>query len=384
MEQIFLQFDELYTENPLFNDLIQSVQHCDLCPRLFCRSKILSIENGNIHSKVLFIAEAPGRLGANKTGIPLHGDRTGKNFELFLKNIGWNRDDIFITNAVLCNPQQENGNNATPTLEEIENCSAYLEMTISLVNPEVIVTLGQRALDALNIICRHSVTLSQDVASEVKWNGRVIFPLYHPSPRVHIHRSQSVQRSDYMKLQKYIHPGAGIKERKRTQPKPLKNSEIIQDVARAFLSLFPQQWVSQFRLTKLFYLFDLEAKRLLGSTYACPVYLRQEYGPWPPDLFNALSELGGHEIHITTNKKRVEYRINTSLCPDIQLPDEIMAIINGVYERYGTKNDSDLRKAVYLTSPMKYILKQEKRGNKMQNVPVLYKDKEAQETNEDA
>ena len=48
-----------------------------------CRRKVFSEANGNIDSKALFIAEAPGRLGADKTGIPLYGDRTGDNFELW-------------------------------------------------------------------------------------------------------------------------------------------------------------------------------------------------------------------------------------------------------------------------------------------------------------
>jgi uracil-DNA glycosylase len=74
-----------------FNDLVESVQHCDLCPRLRGCRKVLSSANGNVESKVLFVAEAPGRLGADRTGVPLFGDRTGDNFEALLGNIGWRR-----------------------------------------------------------------------------------------------------------------------------------------------------------------------------------------------------------------------------------------------------------------------------------------------------
>jgi DNA polymerase len=163
MKMLFDLYEKV-SPNPRFNDLIQTVQHCDLCPRLCCQNKILSSSNGNIESKVLFVAEAPGRLGADKTGIPLYGDRTGSNFESLLGNIGWKREDVFITNAVLCNPKNDSGNNRTPTQEEIDNCSVYLEMTISLINPEVIITLGQTALAALNMISPHNLQLSQDVA----------------------------------------------------------------------------------------------------------------------------------------------------------------------------------------------------------------------------
>ena len=128
-----------------FADMVEAVQHCTLCPRLCNRTKVLSAKNGNLDSRVLFVAEAPGRLGADRTGIPLHGDQTGNNFEKLLGNVGWNREDLFITNAILCNPREENGNNGTPSFDEISNCVYYLAMTIELVNPDVVVSLGATA-----------------------------------------------------------------------------------------------------------------------------------------------------------------------------------------------------------------------------------------------
>lgn len=160
-----------FSKEDRFKDLVESVQHCDICPRLCARRKVLSSANGSLDSKVLFVAEAPGRLGADRTGVPLCGDRTGDNFELLLANIGWRRQDVFITNAVLCNPKQENGNNATPTAEEIGNCSAYLEMVIALVSPDVVVTLGATALTALDLLMPHGIELRQGVAQLVPWRG---------------------------------------------------------------------------------------------------------------------------------------------------------------------------------------------------------------------
>ena len=144
------------------------------------------------------MAEAPGRLGADRTGIPLYGDRTGDNFEALLGNVGWRREEVFITNAVLCNPKKENGNNGTPTREEISNCSAYLEMTITLIAPDVIVTLGATALTALSMLSPHGIELREGVAQVVPWRGTRFFPLYHPGPRATIHRSLTKQRSDFM------------------------------------------------------------------------------------------------------------------------------------------------------------------------------------------
>ena len=50
-----------------FEKLVSSINSCKKCQRMCNRKKVLSYENGNINSKVMFIAEAPGRLGAEQT-----------------------------------------------------------------------------------------------------------------------------------------------------------------------------------------------------------------------------------------------------------------------------------------------------------------------------
>jgi len=193
-----------------FDALVSSVKGCSSCQRMCGRTKVLSRENGNITSKVIFIAEAPGRHGADRTGIPLHGDKTGDNFEELLKHIGWERKNVFITNAVLCNPRNDKGNNAPPKPEEMRNCGNYLERTIETVNPDVIVTLGKKALNALSYIKSHNFTLSESAAQKLSWNNRVLFPLYHPSDRAKRYRRKEKQKSDFAALKRIVDPMAGI------------------------------------------------------------------------------------------------------------------------------------------------------------------------------
>jgi len=174
------------------------------------RTKVLSEKNGNIGSKVMFIAEAPGRLGADRTGEPLQGDKTGDNFEELLEYIGWERKNVFITNAILCNPRGDEGNNAPPKSKEIRNCNNYLKRTIELVNPDVIVTLGGKALNALNYINGHSFILSKSVSQELSWNKRTLFPLYHPGNRAKRYRKKEAQMSDFAALKCIVDPSTGI------------------------------------------------------------------------------------------------------------------------------------------------------------------------------
>src|SRR5690606_25553634 len=109
----------IYDKDRQFEKLVDSIENCRLCPDMECRAKVFSENNGNIYSNVLFIAEAPGRLGADRTRIPLFGDQTGVNFQRLINTIGWTRDKFFITNAILCNPRNEKGNNMTPTKDHI-------------------------------------------------------------------------------------------------------------------------------------------------------------------------------------------------------------------------------------------------------------------------
>jgi len=360
-----------------FQDLVESVQNCDLCARLCGNRKVLSSANGSINSKVLFIAEAPGRLGADRTGIPLHGDRTGVNFETLLSNIGWNREELFITNAVLCNPRNENGNNGTPTPDEIANCSAYLEMVIEVVRPDVIVTLGVTALDALSLILPHSISLRQNVATPVPWRGSILFPLYHPGPRAIIHRSLPKQRADYMQLAKIVHPSKGLIEQKKSPAKtmslPFLEANPAQQVIQSLLSLGGQ--MTLFKLTKLLYLIDLFSLEKLGQMCVSDLYLRQVDGPWSPRLKDILSSMQGYEVRQFSSRQVPMVAPGPSPRSEVQLSDAILNIITEVFHTYGSLSNSALKTAVYRTEPMKFILLEESQGKKMVNKPVLYKGK---------
>ena len=184
----------------LFTKLIERTHTCDLCPRMRHRKRVLGPSNGSLDSPLVIIAEAPGRLGADKFGIPLYGDQTGSNFQGLISGAGINRKSIFITNAVLCNPRSADGNNNSPTSTEIRNCSQYLGETLEIIKPKYVVTLGATALASLNAIEPHWIKLSYGIGRLFSWNRYKVYPLYHPSPRAFIHRSKVQQIEDYKGL----------------------------------------------------------------------------------------------------------------------------------------------------------------------------------------
>lgn len=162
--------------------------------------RVLTDLNGPWDAQVVFVAEAPGRLGAEVTGVPLFGDRTGDRFEELLSVMKWNRSDVFITNAVLCNPRDEHGNNDTPTRKEIANCSQLLKRTLDVINPVLVVALGRVALDALRAISDHEADLRTHAGNVIPWANRRLGILYHPGPRTAVHRSWELQLRDAQQI----------------------------------------------------------------------------------------------------------------------------------------------------------------------------------------
>ena len=198
-----------------FDSLVRDAARCKLCERMCERQAVLSERNGPLRPSVMFIAEAPGRRGGDRTRIPLTGDMSGRNFEIFLSATGLTRARIFITNSVLCNPR-EGERNVRPTAAEIANCRPFLARQIELLEPPIVATLGTVALSALEAIEPHGLKLARDVAKVFDWYGRKLIPLYHPSPHVVNGRRRPEQQiGDYQAIANLLKT-LGEDEEKRT------------------------------------------------------------------------------------------------------------------------------------------------------------------------
>ncbi len=191
-----------------FLKIAEKARNCRICEAMSDKTAVLSELNGSLEPKVLFIAEAPGRQGADRTRKPFSGDKSGTNFQVLLDSIRLKRNEIFITNTVLCSPRSETGANRKPSKKEIKNCAEFLEKTIRSIDPKIIVTLGSVALEALKTIEYHQIILKSDAGGIFRWNGRILVPLYHPSPQVVAsHRRMSEQLEDFKAVAEAINRG---------------------------------------------------------------------------------------------------------------------------------------------------------------------------------
>lgn len=332
-------------------------------------ARVLSFAAGNLNASVLFVGEAPGRLGADQTEIPFHGDAAGKNFEDLLAMAGIPRDTVFVSNAALCNPKDAKGNNATPTLGELQNCSAFLRRQIELVNPEIVVTLGAAALKAASLIEAHGLSLAEAVRTANRWFGRTLVPLYHPGQRAMVHRSLANQRSDYQFV-------AELARRRSLSRRKASGSTRADVLAACRYLLSAKGEVSYFELHKFIYLAEYLHIRKTGERLTSAYFVRQKDGPYCVDIH--VSRLKRSDPSITTRTKGAKLFIGLRGAAQAELlaaPDTVdetlKATLDDVVARYSFSSEADLKKAVYLTAPMRLMLRREQQEKiNLYNAPI--------------
>ena len=348
---------ETQTKHSRFGKLVEEVQACRRCPRMCDSARVLNFSAGSLNADLVFVGEAPGRLGADETEVPFHGDASGRNFEDLLAFAGISRNDVFVTNAVLCNPKDGSGNNATPNPSEVANCQEYLRRQIELVNPKIIVALGNTALKALGRIEAHSYTLSQHVRTVHPWFSRLLIPLYHPGQRAMVHRSFANQRSDYQFVAEQWRRFAQVRRKNFGATR----ADVIA-IARYLLGCCGA--ISYFGLHKLAYLTEYLHVRKSGRRLTAAYFIRQKDGPYCTDLEIDRIRKADDSIRVFKDENKLCLRLGNNQTPQLfsqreEISGEARAAADEAILRYGDKSDSELKTAVYLTAPMRFLLRRE-------------------------
>lgn len=170
-----------------FAQLSKSVQSCQLCENLVKTRNMPVMGYGDFNADIFIIGEAPGRLGADMTGVPFTQDRSGVFLQKLLCKLGFNESEpecihpilkrVYITNIVKCNPQSNNGTNRSPVTEEISSCMNYLEKELEIIRPKLVITLG---LPASKVMLGNDFNGKQ-FGKFIKKHDFSILPLWHPA-----------------------------------------------------------------------------------------------------------------------------------------------------------------------------------------------------------
>lgn len=339
-----------------FAILVGDAKACALCPRMAQSTRVIGYASGKLDSNIFIIGEAPGRLGADASAIPFHGDKAGENFESLLEQVGLSRNECFVTNAALCNPKDENGNNATPTQGELQNCSGHLKRQLDLIEPVIVVTLGAQALRAIKSIEDHTIDLAVGVRKKWSWYGRILVPLYHPGQRAMVHRSFFNQLADYKFLAETY--ARCLKGNNRIGTDGSPTTATVTSIAARLIA--KSGALSYFALHKLFYLTEYEYFRRKGSRATSAYIVRQKEGPYTFELHIKKLKKAINGLNIWTQDDRLMLGGTSQLFDDDGLQQEMREIIDYVITKYGVADDSELKRVVYLTAPMRAILRREK------------------------
>ncbi len=165
----YLSFD-MYTKDKL--------QNCQLCDLHKTRLNALAGE-GNIHARIMLIAQAPGELEDKENRMFI--GPSGIMLDKLLQQSHISREEIYITNLIKCILPQ----NRRPKQREIMACSKYLNMEIAEIKPRILAPLGYFATKYLfekyaltKFTKKEFPTL---LGNKFKVEDKIIYPLSHPA-----------------------------------------------------------------------------------------------------------------------------------------------------------------------------------------------------------
>lgn len=164
-------------------------EDCRNCDAL-CETRTQVVHGyGDVGADFVFVGEVPGE-GADRTGHPFTGDETGETLQDILRVLGFSNsppdsakpdlDNVYLTYLTRCRHPDR-----SPTDDEVRNCEGFLTAEIRMINPEIIVPVGQRPLEALafeyTTTSPDQFDIERDHATTVRGRGFELVPLLPPA-----------------------------------------------------------------------------------------------------------------------------------------------------------------------------------------------------------
>ena len=128
--------------------------------------------SGEPDADLMFVGEGPGQR-EDELGLPFVG-RSGELLDQLLGEIDLRRDQVYIANVVKCRPP----GNRDPQQDEIDACKGYLRDQLRLVDPKVVVTLGNFST---KLLLRTEVGITRLRSVVYEWWGRYLVATFHPA-----------------------------------------------------------------------------------------------------------------------------------------------------------------------------------------------------------
>lgn len=171
-------------QNRLLNPFSMD-EACTNCPEL-CETRTELVHGyGDVGGEFVFVGERPGP-GADGTGVPFTGDTAGERLQYVLGELGFSLSEpdaerpklqnVYLTNLTRCRHPER-----PPTDTEVDTCEPYLNAELRMINPEIIVPVGQRALEALAVDYTtrrpDSFDVDEEHATTIRGRGFELVPM---------------------------------------------------------------------------------------------------------------------------------------------------------------------------------------------------------------
>ncbi len=175
-------------------DLEAAILRCGKCP--LAKTRTLAVPGeGSAHAVLMFIGEGPGH-DEDLQGRPFVG-RAGQLLTRIIDAMGFSREEVYITNIIKCRPPE----NRNPSGDEIEACAPYLRQQLELIQPKVIVSLGNVPTHHL-LGVRSGITSIRGTFQEHA--GIPVMPTFHPSYLVRNEQNQELKRMVWEDMKKVM------------------------------------------------------------------------------------------------------------------------------------------------------------------------------------
>jgi DNA polymerase len=153
-------------------DALAAIAHvCTECSLAEGRTNVV-FGAGSPDADVLIVGEGPGQK-EDELGLPFVG-RSGQLLDKLLGEIDLAREDVYIANVVKCRPPR----NRDPRPDEIDSCKGYIRRQIELIDPKVVLTLGNFSM---KLLLGTSTGITRMRGRAYEWWGRFLIPTFHPA-----------------------------------------------------------------------------------------------------------------------------------------------------------------------------------------------------------
>lgn len=160
------------TPSPKFESLRLEAETCFDCGLSATRTNVV-FGAGSPQARLMFVGEAPGK-NEDLQGEPFVG-AAGRLLDELLAEVSVPRSEVYIANVLKCRPP----GNRDPRQVEIDACKGYLRTQIKLIEPEVVVTLGNFATKLL-LQTENGITRMRGHGYPW-WLGATLIPTFHPA-----------------------------------------------------------------------------------------------------------------------------------------------------------------------------------------------------------